>query len=136
MADWHTRNACQSLRSWGALDEHRVDLNRRRKVSINVGEPWFEHIVKGKKDVEGRLNRGKFAELERGNQLFINDGAIVAKIVRVTPYLSFEEYLRIEGLKRTLPGISTIEEGIAAYRQFYSEEDEHLYGVVAIELEI
>ena len=38
-----------------------------------------------------------------------------------------------EGLKKTLPNINSLEEGINIYHEYYSEEDEYKYGVIAIE---
>jgi WD40 repeat protein len=40
-----------------------------------------------------------------------------------------------EGLERVLPGVSSLKEGVDVYRQFYTEEDEKVYGVVAITIE-
>lgn len=51
-------------------------------------------------------------------------------------YPSFEQYLMQEGLARTLPGTRSIERGVAAYRQFYSAEEENAHGVVALHLNI
>ena len=43
--------------------------------------------------------------------------------------------LEREGIERVLPGVHNIEEGVRIYRQFYTEEEEKNYGVVAIEIE-
>jgi len=43
--------------------------------------------------------------------------------------------LKKEGIENVLPGVKNIEEGVQIYRQFYSEEREKKYGVVAIEVE-
>jgi hypothetical protein len=32
-------------------------------ISINVQEPYYSFILNGKKTVEGRLNKGKFASI-------------------------------------------------------------------------
>lgn len=136
MADWHTRDACQSLCSWSALDVAEVERNSEVSYAVNVAKEWLTEIEKKRKTIEGRLRKGKFASLKRGNMLYFNDQTLTAEILRVTPYVSFEEYLRVEGLEKTLPGVETIEEGVAVYRQFYSEEDEYLYGVLAIEFQL
>jgi ASC-1-like (ASCH) protein len=61
-----------------------------------------------------------------------NIKAIIKKIVN---YDSFEEYLSTEGLSKTLPGIKTIADGIAIYRQFYTEQQER-QGVLAIHFKL
>ena len=40
-------------------------------VHIQVQSPWFEHIRDGKKTLEGRLNKGKFAEICKGTTLVV-----------------------------------------------------------------
>ena len=42
--------------------------------------------------------------------------------------------IKKETLKRTLPGVPTIDCGVEVYRQYYSEELEKKFGVLAIEL--
>lgn len=101
-----------------------------KRMEIHVGEPWYHYILSGEKPIEGRLNKGKFGLLQIGDKILIND--LLIEVKRITRYASFEEYLMQEGLARTLPGIKTIEEGVAVYRQFYSEEAERLHGVLAI----
>ena len=40
----------------------------------------------------------------------------------------------MEGLKRTLPGFNSINDGVNIYYSFYSKEQENMYGVLAIEI--
>lgn len=124
-------------------------------VEINVGEPWFRALRDGVKTVEGRLHKGKFAALRPGTVLVVARsgppppsarGASVARpasssraarpfvavVTRVVRYASFVEYLSQEGLARTLPGVKTLEDGVAVYRAFYSAEDEAAHGVAAL----
>ena len=106
-------------------------------MNITVAAPWFKHIKKGRKTVEGRLNKGKFSELGPGSVLVIAEKGshidkVVAVVVKVKKYPDFKTYLVQEGLASTLPGITSIEEGVAVYRRFYSEEQEKEYGVLAI----
>ena len=51
-----------------------------------------------------------------------------------TYYNTFNDYLVMEGLKRTLPGIKSINDGVNIYYSFYSKEQENMYGVLAIEI--
>ncbi|CAI5500703.1 unnamed protein product [Closterium sp. Naga37s-1] len=54
----------------------------------------------------------------------------------VQPYPSFPSMLASEGLSTVLPGVETLEEGLAVYRRFYSEEKEHRAGVLALRVEL
>jgi ASC-1-like (ASCH) protein len=57
-------------------------------------------------------------------------------VVDVCEYSSFQEYFSQEGLKRTLPNVSTIEDGVNIYRQYYSESLEQEFGILAIHFKI
>ncbi len=126
-------------------------------VELNVSEPWFSAIRSRSKTVEGRLNKGKFATMEPGTVLVISKsqagGAslsttkngrsksktsavskLVAVVTKVVTYSSFVEYLSHEGLAAALPGVRTIEDGVAVYRQFYTSEMERQHGVLAIHI--
>lgn len=102
---------------------------------LRVQQPWFNNIKLGKKTVEGRLNKNQFKMLKVNDLItFENNGTtLLATISQITLYSSFEAYLTQEGLKRTLPGTLSIQDGINIYRAFYSEEQEREYGVLAIE---
>ena len=102
----------------------------------DVTEPWFSYIVDIKKTVEGRLNKGDWTHMEFGDQIVWKSPGWSCRslVIKAVEYDSFEEYLKAEGLEKTLPGVETIEEGIDVYRQFYSVEDEQKYGVIAIHL--
>ena len=70
---------------------------------INVSNPWFSFIKNKKKRVEGRLNKGSFSQLKKGDVIKFKNGAdsFIAKIRKIVKYDTFEKYLMIEGLKRT-----------------------------------
>ncbi len=98
----------------------------------HLSEPWFSLVRDGKKTIEGRLNKGEFVkgmviEFWNGDESF---HCIVEKVVE---YPSFRVMAFMEGIEKVLPGVSSVEEGVAIYRKFYSEEDEKK-GVVAISL--
>jgi len=107
-------------------------------IKINVSEPWFSYISNKKKTIEGRLNKGKFSELRKNDiiQFINNSNSVTVKIRKIKKYSSFQEYLTQEGLKRTLPGIKSINEGVNIYHKFYSIEDENNYGILAIYVKI
>lgn len=59
-----------------------------------------------------------------------------ARLVRVTHYDTISEYLSAETLARTLPGVATVEAGVAVYSQWWEPTMVNMYGVLAIELEV
>jgi len=105
---------------------------------INVSEPWFSFIKNKKKRIEGRLNKGTFSQLKKGDIIkFRNkDDSFIAKIRKIVKYKTFEEYLMKEGLKRTLPTVKTINEGVNIYYQYYSKDQEKEYGILAIYIKV
>jgi len=105
---------------------------------INIKEPWFTHIKNKDKRIEGRLDKGQFSKLEKGEIVkFVNNTASFnAKIHKIVKYKTFEEYLSQEGLKRTLPDIKTIEEGKNIYYKYYTREQEKEFGILAIYIKL
>lgn len=119
-----------------------TSLNKKNDISkqqtINVQNPWFNYIKQGRKKIEGRLNKGKFADL-KVNDIVIWENAgqkIRTKLTRIGHYKTFNDMLTNEGLRNVLPDITTLDAGVAVYRQFYSEEKEAMYGVLAIEVQL
>jgi len=103
----------------------------------HVSEPWFTYISEGKKFVEGRLNKGSFAEFKIGDKVewFNDKKKVKTKIVDIIHYKTFTDMIKKEGLKNTLPGYKRIDKGVnEVYYKFYSKQDEKKYGVVAIKL--
>lgn len=101
---------------------------------ISVSEPWFSLMKNKKKKIEGRLNKGTFAELQKGEIIkFVNGGDnFRAKIKKIVKYDTFKQYLSQEGLKRTLPNVKTIEEGCDIYYKYYTREQEKEFKILAI----
>ena len=111
-------------------------------ITKNISEPWFSLIKDGLKTVEGRLNKGDFASLIKGDCIKVvnNDLGFMRnytiKITSIHKYTSFKEYLEKEKLEKCLPGIDTIEDGVKVYYKYYSKEDEEKYKIVAIRFKI
>lgn len=94
----------------------------------------FDDMVKcGEKTIEGRLKKGKWSEVKKGDEILFNE-SLVTEVISVREYSSFEEMLRMEGLSKVLPGYESIEDGVTEYRRFFSEDEEKRYGVIAIEV--
>jgi ASC-1-like (ASCH) protein len=111
------------------------------KYSEHLSEPWFSMISLGLKTVEGRLNKGRFKDMEVGdiiewhNEDF-KERKFLTKIIEKNEYKTFEEYLVSEGLIACLPGIPSLEHGLSVYFKYFSKEKESEFGVVAIKIKV
>lgn len=130
-------------------------LMNHTTYKINVTCPWYDFIQQGKKVYEGRLNKEKFKNISINDEIIIyeNDNNnnnddnennkinnfIKSKVINIYNFSCFEEMLNVLPIHKILPAIDTvytIQEGIEIYRQFYSEKNEKLFGVIAFELEV
>lgn len=106
------------------------------KISIDMC--WIREIVYGNKIYVGRLADDPMCTLKLGSYVeFFNEGqAVIVKIVGYEWFPTFEDILKSNhiGLDNTLPGVSSIVEGVGVFRMHYSDEDELKHGVVAIHI--
>ncbi|AEH25540.1 ASCH domain-containing protein [Pyrococcus yayanosii] len=102
---------------------------------MGLQEEYIELIRTGKKKIEGRLYDEKRRQIKPGDIISFEGGKLKVRVKALRVYSSFREMLEKEGLENVLPGVDSIEEGVRVYRQFYDEEREKKYGVVAIEVE-
>lgn len=102
----------------------------------DVQEPWFSFIAKGIKQIEGRLKKGSFENIKKNDIIIWKNGnkKIKTKIISIHNHKLFENMLKQHSLKKTLPNIKTINDGVNIYRQFYTKKDEEKYGVIAIKI--
>ena len=110
----------------------------RRDMIIEVSEPWFSLLQSGVKTVEGRKGGPKWSGLCPKDSLTFRarDGRLLpVKIVGVRRYESLEAFLMKE-LAAALPGVSSEEEGVKVYRQWWSQEEIMLQGVLALEVDV
>ena len=111
-------------------------------ITKDISEPWFSLIKVGLKTVEGRLNKGDFASLTKGDCIKVDNIELgfmrnyTIKITSIHKYTSFKEYLEKEKLEKCLPGIDTIEDGIKVYYKYYLKEAEDKYKIIAIRFKI
>lgn len=112
----------------------------------HICEPYFSLIVKGKKTVEGRLFRDEYALMKPGDQLVLyndHDEEVHTLINSLQVFNSFQELL-VSDLQFALPNLTQdnantenlIQQGTAIYRNFYSESDELMFGVVSIHIKV
>ena len=106
----------------------------------SIKQPWFSLIKQGRKLVEGRLNKGVFANIKKDDSIIWTnrDEKCQTNVTYVKRYTDFKEMLEAETIERALPEptIKTIEDGVDLYHQYFSTEDEKKYGVVAVGLSI
>ncbi|BAT91756.1 hypothetical protein VIGAN_07037900 [Vigna angularis var. angularis] len=98
---------------------------------LHVQEPFFSQLTDGLKTIEGRCASGKYNRIKSGNLILFNK-SVVFEVQGVRRYPTFFAMLEAESLGKVLPGVESGEEGVKVYRRFYTEEQEHENGVLAI----
>lgn len=112
-----------------------------KHITKSVQEPWFSLIKSGTKTIEGRLNKGDFAEIRAGDLITWigpagSGNRFTTRVMALYYHKSFASYLRARTLKACLPGITTLKAGVDVYYRYYSKQDEKKYGIVAIKLQV
>lgn len=106
----------------------------------NLSEPWFSLIKLGVKCVEGRLNKGDYANMNIGDYIVFTNNELGfnrkfrIKIQNICYYDDFKTYLENETVDKCLPGINTIEEALTVYYKYYTKDDEHTYSIKCFHL--
>ncbi|KAL1544876.1 hypothetical protein AAHA92_21671 [Salvia divinorum] len=108
-----------------------LSLIREVNFDLHVQEPFFSLLSDGLKTIEGRCAVGDYKRIQAGHILLVNK-CLTLQVQDVRQYSSFREMLEVENLSNILPGVTSIEEGVRIYRNFYSEEKERSNGVLAI----
>lgn len=110
----------------------------------------LDEMIAGRKTVEGRLNRSKFAKYKLGDMIklrrdvrqldgTLQDGepdAARVEIVGIRHYENFLDMVTTEGFEKVIPFAKTAEEAADEYNKYYSAEDQIKYGVLAIEVKV
>lgn len=103
-------------------------------------EPYFTFLKNGQKTIEGRIKKGWYRFVRPGDHIIVyneeENDSIEVLVKDVRTYSSIQEMLEQEPIKKLLPDVETIKEGIEVYKRFYTEEQQREFGVVAIEVEI
>ena len=124
-----------------------------RKMTIwefGLDEQPFAAIVTGAKTIEGRLNRGKFAQFAVGDVVKVRrdyrddngnlqDGqsdAARVEIVGIRQYMDFLAMVAAEGHEKVSPGSDSVRDVARGYEKYYSAEDQATFGVLAIEVRV
>jgi ASC-1-like (ASCH) protein len=111
-------------------------LNIQNIVQINVQEPYLSFIKNGVKTVEGRLNKGKFKEIQVGDLLEIRGIGVQYVVKSKKIYQTFLEMVSEVGFERVIPDKSNPEDAAQEYYKFFTKDQEQEFGVVAIEIDI
>jgi ASC-1-like (ASCH) protein len=108
----------------------------------NLSEPWFSLIQLGIKKYEGRLNKGDFSKMNKGDILIFenNDFGFLrsfrCQIKNTKQYNTFREFLERKTLKKCLPGIDTIDNGVKVYYKYYTKQDENKHKIISIRMKV
>lgn len=87
--------------------------------------PTYDYIKKGIKTVEGRKNSEKYQKYKKGDTLIFtyNVEKLKTKITYIHKYQNVEAYLKRETLKRALPCVKTIKQGVKIYNLWTSQKE-------------
>mgnify|MGYP006076057567 CR=1 FL=1 len=106
---------------------------------FTVKEPWFSKIESGDKRVEGRLKKGRFLQINEGDEITWVNRETKAEVKTIVTghktYDTIPDMIKDVGVKKILPGIKTIEEGIDQYNQYYNPEIQKEHKAIAIHFE-
>lgn len=105
----------------------------------------LEDILARKKTVEGRLARGKFLTVQPGDQVRMREDTYehgqlvdsrlteaVVEVVKSERYPTFEAMLGSVGIALVTPRAASIDDALSEYYKYYTRDEEHRYGVVAL----
>jgi len=107
--------------------KEQSDMSELNKFRImNIQEPFFSLLADGIKKVDGRKATEKWLSLKIGEKVIADNEDGEQKLFVITDirkYPNVREYLINEGLRNTVPGTVTIEEGIDIYRRWSTNKE-------------
>lgn len=107
--------------------------------TLECSEPYFSQVRRGEKTVEGRKGTTRWDKIKEGDIVIFDDEkghTFRTKAIKINRYPDIRSYLESETLERALPGVKTIEEGIAVYLQWSTEDEVFLHGFLGITIEV
>ncbi len=114
-------------------------ITKEYTLTFNCKEPYYSQILSGEKTFEGRVIKGKWANIITGDIIHMLDdcqeGYTSFEVVSVVISDSFFNLHKLLG-KQLLPRIAYDDHAGAAkiYSEWFSQEHINSYGVVAFEL--
>ncbi len=102
--------------------------------NIHCDDPWFSYIREGVKPVEGRKKTHLYKRIKAGDKINFSNGkeSFLSDVTEIREYATIEEYLEDVTLEKALPGIATVEEGLAIYYEWSPEVKIRQYGFLGI----
>ncbi|MDK2899292.1 MAG: hypothetical protein PWQ10_479 [Patescibacteria group bacterium] len=108
----------------------------------------LDDIINGRKTIEGRLCKDKFAKYKIGDEIWLrrdyrdNDGILhdgephvaLVKIVDIRHYNTFIEMTTSEDFRKVIPNAKSAQQASQEYNKYYSDDDQAKFGVLAIEI--
>jgi len=90
--------------------------------------PTFTYLKQGIKTVEGRKNSEKYQQYKKGDILVFhcNGETLKTEITYIHKYKTVYDYLKKETLKRALPCVKRIKDGVKIYNIWTSEKERDL----------
>ena len=135
------------IRYVNEFDRRNQDGRVSRSYPSELSEPFFEQVSAGTKTIEGRLNMIgiKWNDISKGDRVTFTPSGIKpgqpgyrevkCLIVMVHIYPTFKSLLEQEGLRRVLPGVVSIDDGVRIYENFYPIQEQIKNGIIGIELQ-
>ena len=101
---------------------------------IICDDPWFSHIRRGLKPVEGRKNSPKYQKIKTGDVIDFSNGKdnFMAVVMEIRSYASLEDYLKDVTVQKALPGVTSFEEAINTYLQWNTPNEIREWGFLGI----
>lgn len=110
----------------------------------------LDHIIAGRKTIEGRLNRSKFTQYKVADTISLRrdvrdaagilhdgePGAVTVKILAIRKYSTFLDLVTEEGYNKVIPDAEDAQSAADMYNRYYSAADQARYGVLAIEITV
>lgn len=108
-----------------------------RKHEMKLSEPYYSLVKSGEKTVEIRVYDKKRQELKKGDKINFTKrdgkGKIEKTIKKIQISKNFETALKRSTLRKAMPNICKIKEGVEIYNSFPNyKEDSKKYGVISI----
>jgi len=108
----------------------------------------LDDIIAGRKTIEGRLNKSKFAVYQIGDQIWLRrdyrdkngilqDGEPHVALVEITDIVNYQSFLEMasaEDFKTIIPYADSPQQTADEYNKYYSNSDQTKFGVLAIKI--
>ena len=104
-----------------------------KEIRLPITPSFEDEVRAGRKDVEGRVNRGVASEVQTGDVLALS--RVRRKVLAVHHFDGFKNMLQSLGFQRAVPGASSLQNAVRTYhsfRHYAALAREH--GVIAFEL--